>query len=119
MSLVPALAPTALYRSLFVLIVNVLSVRAQVSIGKTAIRPLDLPQSLTVIDRAIMDQQRVLRLTDRLHHTRRVYVPGTTGGTKKLREGVLPLAATIPLKNLHDHSTHATGLRFKALPISF
>ncbi len=119
MSRLPALPPTALYRSLFVLIVNVLSVRAQVSIGKTAIRPLALPQSLTVIDRAIMDQQRGLRVSDVLHNTSGVYVTGTTGGTKKLREGVLPLAATIPLKNLHDHSTHATGLRFKALPISF
>jgi iron complex outermembrane receptor protein len=54
-----------------------------VSIGKIAIRPLDLPQSLIVIDRETMDQQQVLRVSDVLHNTSGVYVMGTTGGTQE------------------------------------
>ncbi len=54
-----------------------------VSIGKVAIRPLDLPQSQIVIDRQLMDQQQVLRVSDVLHNTSGVYVMGTTGGTQE------------------------------------
>ncbi len=54
-----------------------------VSIGKVAIRPLDLPQSQIVIDRELMDQQQVLRVSDVLHNTSGVYVMGTTGGTQE------------------------------------
>ncbi|CAA9291507.1 MAG: Ferrichrome-iron receptor [uncultured Cytophagales bacterium] len=56
---------------------------APVSIGKIAIRPLDLPQSVIVIDRQLMDQQQVLRVSDVLHNTSGVYVMGTTGGTQE------------------------------------
>ena len=54
-----------------------------VSIGKLAVRPLDLPQSTVTIDRQVLDQQQVLRLSDALANVSGVYVMGTTGGTQE------------------------------------
>lgn len=54
-----------------------------VNIGKIAIRPMDLPQSITVISRETMEQQQVLRMSDVLRNTNGVYVMGTTGGTQE------------------------------------
>jgi iron complex outermembrane recepter protein len=51
-----------------------------VSIGKIAIRPMDLPQSVAVIDQKILEQQQVLRMSDALMNTTGVYIMGTTGG---------------------------------------
>ncbi len=54
-----------------------------VSLGKVNIRPLDLPQAVTVIDREVLERQQVLRLSDALMNANGVYVMGTTGGTQE------------------------------------
>ncbi|MBC7919700.1 MAG: TonB-dependent receptor [Ferruginibacter sp.] len=54
-----------------------------VAIGKVAIHPMDLPQSITIVDRKTMDQQQVLRMSDVLRNANGVYVMGTTGGTQE------------------------------------
>lgn len=51
-----------------------------VTVGKVAIRPLDLPQSVAVIERDILDRQQTLRLSDALANVNGVYVMGSTGG---------------------------------------
>ncbi len=51
-----------------------------VNIGKIAIRPMDLPQSVAVIDQKVLEQQQVLRMSDALMNTTGVYIMGTTGG---------------------------------------
>ncbi len=51
-----------------------------VDIGKIAIRPMDLPQSVAVIDRITLERQQVLRLSDALMNATGVYLMGTTGG---------------------------------------
>jgi iron complex outermembrane recepter protein len=51
-----------------------------VSVGKIAIKPMDLPQSIAVIDRQTLDNQQVLRMSDVLMNTNGVYISGTAGG---------------------------------------
>ncbi len=51
-----------------------------ISIGKIAIRPMDLPQSIATIDRQALDNQQVLKISDVLMNTNGVYIMGTTGG---------------------------------------
>lgn len=48
--------------------------------GKMAIRPMDLPQSVSVIGKDILEQQQVLQLSDALQNVTGVYLMGTTGG---------------------------------------
>lgn len=50
------------------------------SVGKVAIRPLDLPQSVAVVDRNVLDRQQTLRLSDVLANVNGVYIMGATGG---------------------------------------
>lgn len=50
------------------------------SVGKIAIKPMDLPQSITTIDRQVLENQQVLNLSDVLMNTNGVYIMGTTGG---------------------------------------
>lgn len=52
-------------------------------IGKGAIKPMDLPQSVMVIDKSILERQQSLRLSDVLMNTNGVYVMGATGGTQE------------------------------------
>lgn len=54
-----------------------------VSIGKTAIAPIDLPQSISVIDKDILTQQQTLRLGDALKNVNGVYIMGTSGGVQE------------------------------------
>ncbi|MDO1448172.1 TonB-dependent receptor [Rhodocytophaga aerolata] len=54
-----------------------------VNVGKIAIRPMDLPQSIAIIDREIMDQQQTLRISDVLRNANGVYTMGTTGGIQE------------------------------------
>ena len=54
-----------------------------VSVGKVAIRPLDLPQAVAVVEREVLERQQTLRLSDVLMNTNGVYVIGTTGGTQE------------------------------------
>ena len=51
-----------------------------VSLGKIAIRPMDLPQSVAIIDQKLLEQQQVLRMSDALMNVTGVYIMGTTGG---------------------------------------
>jgi iron complex outermembrane receptor protein len=50
------------------------------SIGKIAIRPMDLPISIQTIDRQILENQQVMTMQDVLMNTNGVYVMGATGG---------------------------------------
>jgi iron complex outermembrane receptor protein len=54
-----------------------------VSVGKMAIAPLDNPQSSITIERAVLEQQQALRLSDVLANVAGVYVMGTTGGAQE------------------------------------
>jgi len=54
-----------------------------VAIGKIAIRSLDLPQSIAVIDKAVLEQQQSTGLTDVLKNVNGVYLMGNTGGTQE------------------------------------
>ncbi len=54
-----------------------------VNIGKIAIRPMDLPQSLSVVNREILDKQQAQTLGDALFNANGVYVMGNTGGTQQ------------------------------------
>lgn len=54
-----------------------------VDIGKSGIKPMDLPQSVLVIDDVILKNQQVARLSDVLVNTSGVYVMGTTGGVQE------------------------------------
>ena len=51
-----------------------------VSIGKMAIKPMDLPQSIAVITKDVLERQQALHLSDALVNVNGVYVYGTTGG---------------------------------------
>ncbi|ULQ51191.1 TonB-dependent receptor [Flavihumibacter fluvii] len=48
--------------------------------GKVAIKPMDLPQSFTVVGKDILERQQVLQLSDALQNVTGVYLMGTTGG---------------------------------------
>lgn len=51
-----------------------------VEIGKIAIRPFDLPQSVATIEKEIIEQQQSQVLSDVLKNSNGVYITGTTGG---------------------------------------
>lgn len=51
-----------------------------ITAGKIAIRPMDLPQAITVIGRETLEKQQVLRVSDVLQQVNGVYLSGTTGG---------------------------------------
>ncbi len=51
-----------------------------VTIGKIAIKSMDLPQSVATIDRTVLERQQVLRLSDALMNANGIYIMGTTGG---------------------------------------
>ncbi|MBC7850372.1 MAG: TonB-dependent receptor [Chitinophagaceae bacterium] len=51
-----------------------------VSAGKVAIKPMDLPQSIAVVGREVLERQQILRLSDALMNVTGVYLYGNTGG---------------------------------------
>ncbi|SDX63605.1 TonB-dependent receptor [Hymenobacter psychrophilus] len=51
-----------------------------VALGKMPIAPLDLPQSTATVERQVLEQQQVVRLSDALANVNGVYVMGNTGG---------------------------------------
>ena len=53
------------------------------AVGKMPIAPLDNPQSTVTIERAVLEQQQALRLSDVLANVAGVYVMGTTGGAQE------------------------------------
>lgn len=54
-----------------------------VAIGKVAVRPLDLPQSIVTIGQPVLEQQQAVRVSDVLANVSGVYVMGATGGTQE------------------------------------
>lgn len=57
--------------------------RTPVSIGKIAISPMDLPQSLTIIDHEVLKRQQALDVSDVLRNVNGVYIIGNTGGVQQ------------------------------------
>jgi iron complex outermembrane receptor protein len=53
------------------------------TIGKAGIKPMDLPQSVVVIDSKVLEQQQTQRVSDVLKNVNGVYTMGTTGGTQE------------------------------------
>lgn len=54
-----------------------------VTIGKIPIKPMDLPQSISVIGKDVIERKQSLRLSDVISNTTGIYVYGTTGGTQE------------------------------------
>lgn len=54
-----------------------------VSVGKLPVATLDLPQSAVTVEREVLEQQQVLRLSDALVNVSGLYVTSTTGGTQE------------------------------------
>ena len=50
------------------------------SVGKMNIKPLDLPQAITIIGKDVLERQQVLHIGDALQNVNGVYLMGTTGG---------------------------------------
>jgi iron complex outermembrane recepter protein len=53
------------------------------SIGKTYIKPMDLPQSVVVLDKSVLERQQTLRLSDVLMNANGVYIMGASGGVQE------------------------------------
>lgn len=71
-----------------------------VAIGKVAIPPMDLPQSVAVVDHDVLERQQVLHLGDALKNVNGVYVMGTSGGTQEELAGRgFALGSTSTFKN--------------------
>jgi iron complex outermembrane recepter protein len=51
-----------------------------VSIGKSDINPMDLPQSIAIINHTLISSQQVNSMSDLLKNANGVYIMGTTGG---------------------------------------
>ena len=51
-----------------------------VTIGKLPVKPMDLPQSMTVVGKDVIERQQVLHLSDALQNVNGVYQMGATGG---------------------------------------
>ena len=54
-----------------------------VTAGKANIKPMDLPQSISIIDNQVLTKQQSLRMSDVLKNANGVYIMGTTGGTQE------------------------------------
>ncbi|SNR59531.1 TonB-dependent receptor [Hymenobacter mucosus] len=53
------------------------------TISKLPVASLDLPQSAVTVEREVLEQQQVLRLSDALVNVSGLYVTSTTGGTQE------------------------------------
>lgn len=51
-----------------------------VAVGKLPVKAMDLPQSMVVIGRPLLEQQQVLRMSDLLQNVSGVYMVSNTGG---------------------------------------
>src|SRR5215203_1027284 len=70
------------------------------SIGKINIKPMDLPQAITVIGKDVLDRQQVLHISDALQNVNGVYLMGTTGGFQEEIAGRgLPFGSSSTFKN--------------------
>ncbi len=60
--------------------------KAPVNIGKSNIKPMDLPQSSAIIERQTINQQQILRLSDALKNANGVYVSGNSNASGNNQE---------------------------------
>jgi iron complex outermembrane receptor protein len=60
--------------------------KGSVSAGKSPIKAMDLPQATAIIDRATIDQQQILRISDALRNTNGVYVSGASNASGNNQE---------------------------------
>lgn len=51
-----------------------------VSVGKVDIKPMDLPQSVSTLNKDVLDQQQTTRMSDAVKNFNGVYLMGTSGG---------------------------------------
>ena len=51
-----------------------------VTVGKSNIKPMDLPQATTTLNSAVLQNQQINSMTDILKNANGVYIMGTTGG---------------------------------------
>lgn len=54
--------------------------KAPVNIGKSNIKPMDLPQATSLINHATIQNQQITSISDLLKNVNGVYIMGTTGG---------------------------------------
>ena len=54
------------------------------ALGKTGVKPIDLPQGLQVIDDKIIEQQQAIRLSDVVKNANGVYVSSARGGATRI-----------------------------------
>jgi iron complex outermembrane receptor protein len=54
--------------------------KTPITAGKSGIRPIDLPQSMAVVNQATLQNQQITNLTDILKNTNGVYIMGNSGG---------------------------------------
>ena len=67
--------------------ITVMATRTQnqkkADIGKAGIAAMDLPQSVAVVDKDVLDRQQALTVGDALMNVNGIYVMGTTGGVQQ------------------------------------
>jgi iron complex outermembrane receptor protein len=54
--------------------------KVPVTVGKSGIKPMNLPQSIAVINQTTIQNQQITSITDVLKNTNGVYIMGNTGG---------------------------------------
>lgn len=54
--------------------------KSPVTVNKSGIKPMDLPQATAVINNAVIESQQINSMTDLLKNVNGVYIMGTTGG---------------------------------------
>ncbi|WP_245902711.1 TonB-dependent siderophore receptor [Flavobacterium aciduliphilum] len=70
------------------------------NIGKSGIKPMDLPQASAVISATIMQNQQTQSLSDILKNANGVYIMGTTGGyQEEIASRGFPLSSSNTFKN--------------------
>ena len=78
-----------------------------VEVGKSKIKPLDLPQATAIIQNETLEQQQVLRISDVLKNTNGVYVSGASSASGNNQEEFGSRGFTFSGSN-----TFKNGIRF-------
>ena len=81
--------------------------KESIDIGKSKIKPLDLPQATAIINKETLEQQQVLRISDVLKNTNGVYVSGANNASGNNQEEFGSRGFTFSGSN-----TFKNGIRF-------
>ena len=81
--------------------------KESIDIGKSKIKPLDLPQATAIINKETLEQQQVLRISDVLKNTNGVYVSGANNASGNNQEEYGSRGFTFSGSN-----TFKNGIRF-------